>query len=58
MDVLARVPQRVLLKYEGEMNDVPKNVMIKKWLPQRAILCKILSVLIILDFIGITVETR
>jgi len=40
-EVLAELPQRVLLKYEGEMEDKPKNVMTKKWLPQRDILCKI-----------------
>ncbi|XP_026817843.1 UDP-glucuronosyltransferase 2C1-like isoform X2 [Rhopalosiphum maidis] len=37
-DALAEVPQRVLLKYEGEMKDKPKNVMTSKWLPQRDIL--------------------
>ncbi|KAE9540022.1 hypothetical protein AGLY_005274 [Aphis glycines] len=35
---LARVPQRVLLKYEDEMDDKPENIMTKKWLPQRDIL--------------------
>lgn len=38
-EVLAQVPQRVLWKYEDEMKDLPKNVMIRKWLPQRDILC-------------------
>lgn len=37
---LAQVTQRVLWKYEGEMEDIPPNVMIKKWFPQRDILCK------------------
>ncbi|KAL4119334.1 hypothetical protein QTP88_012152 [Uroleucon formosanum] len=37
-NALAEVPQRVLLKYEGEMTDKPKNVMTSKWLPQRDIL--------------------
>ncbi|XP_027847828.2 UDP-glucosyltransferase 2 isoform X1 [Aphis gossypii] len=37
-DALAEVPQRVLLKFEGEMKDKPKNVMTSKWLPQRDIL--------------------
>lgn len=36
---LARVPQKVLWKYEGEMKDKPKNVMTLKWFPQRDILC-------------------
>ncbi|CAI6347273.1 unnamed protein product [Macrosiphum euphorbiae] len=35
---LARVPQKVLWKYEGEMKDKPKNVMTRKWIPQRDIL--------------------
>jgi len=29
-EAIAQLPQRVLLKYEGEMEDKPKNVMIKK----------------------------
>lgn len=37
-EALADVPQRVLWKYEGEMKDKPKNVMTKKWFPQREIL--------------------
>lgn len=40
IDALAEVPQRVLLKYEGEMKNKPKNIMTSKWLPQRDILCK------------------
>jgi len=40
-EALAQVPQRVLWKYEDEMEDKPKNVMIKKWFPQRDILSKI-----------------
>lgn len=40
-NALAALPQRVLLKYEGKMEDKPKNVMIKKWFPQRDILSKI-----------------
>eukprot|EP00102_Acyrthosiphon_pisum_P011884 XP_008180806.1 PREDICTED: UDP-glucuronosyltransferase 2B2 isoform X2 [Acyrthosiphon pisum] len=37
-EALAQVPQRILWKYEGEMVNKPKNVMIRKWLPQREIL--------------------
>ncbi|CAI6355963.1 unnamed protein product [Macrosiphum euphorbiae] len=37
-EALAQVPQRVLWKYEGKMVNKPKNVMIRKWLPQREIL--------------------
>lgn len=40
-EALARVPQRVLLKYEGHMADKPKNVMLSKWFPQRDILCTV-----------------
>ncbi|XP_050538589.1 uncharacterized protein LOC126904008 [Daktulosphaira vitifoliae] len=35
---VARLPQRVLWKYECEMEDKPDNVMTKKWFPQRDIL--------------------
>lgn len=40
-EVLGKIPQRVLWKYEDEMKDKPDNVMIRKWMPQRDILCKI-----------------
>nr|XP_053656174.1 UDP-glycosyltransferase UGT5-like [Cherax quadricarinatus]XP_053656175.1 UDP-glycosyltransferase UGT5-like [Cherax quadricarinatus] len=33
-----RLPQRVLWKYEEELEEVPDNVMIRKWLPQQDIL--------------------
>ncbi|KAK8724674.1 hypothetical protein OTU49_011203, partial [Cherax quadricarinatus] len=33
-----RLPQRVIWKYEEELEDVPDNVMISKWLPQQDIL--------------------
>jgi len=42
-EVLSRVPQRVLWKYEEDMEDKPENVMISKWFPQREILRKIFS---------------
>ncbi|KAE9527249.1 hypothetical protein AGLY_012947 [Aphis glycines] len=38
IEVLAQIPQRILWKYEGELENKPKNVMMKKWLPQRDIL--------------------
>lgn len=38
MEVLGKVPQNVLWKYESEMPDKPANVMTKKWFPQRDIL--------------------
>ncbi|KAL5242234.1 hypothetical protein ACI65C_009644 [Semiaphis heraclei] len=38
-EALAEVPQRILWKYEKEyMVNKPKNVMIRKWFPQREIL--------------------
>lgn len=40
-EALSQVPQRVLWKYEGEMENKPKNVMTKPWFPQRDILRKI-----------------
>lgn len=40
IEVLAQIPQRILWKYEGELENKPKNVMMKKWLPQRDILSK------------------
>lgn len=42
MDALSQVPQRVLWKHEDEIENLPKNIMIKKWLPQHEILCNIL----------------
>ncbi|CAI6346307.1 unnamed protein product [Macrosiphum euphorbiae] len=38
IDALAQIPQRVLWKYEDEIENLPKNFMIKKWLPQHEIL--------------------
>ncbi|XP_050434109.1 UDP-glucosyltransferase 2-like [Adelges cooleyi] len=35
---LARLPQRILWKYENEMEDKPDNVMTRNWFPQRDIL--------------------
>lgn len=40
IETLALLPQRVLLKYEGEMKDRPNNIMTRNWLPQREILCE------------------
>lgn len=39
-EAFRQIPQRVLWKYENEMEDKPKNVMIRNWFPQREILCK------------------
>lgn len=38
VEALARIPERVLWKYEGDIEDKPTNVMTKQWLPQREIL--------------------
>ncbi|XP_022168401.1 UDP-glucuronosyltransferase 2C1-like isoform X1 [Myzus persicae] len=38
IDTFAQVPQRILWKYECEINDLPKNIMTRKWFPQREIL--------------------
>ncbi|VVC25656.1 UDP-glucuronosyl/UDP-glucosyltransferase [Cinara cedri] len=39
VEALAEIPQRVLWKYENRnLKDVPKNVMINNWFPQRDIL--------------------
>lgn len=38
-DAFAELPLRVLWKYDGDvMENQPRNVMIKKWFPQRDIL--------------------
>lgn len=42
-EALEQLPQRVLLKYEGEMVDKPKNVMTRKWFPQRDILSMVFN---------------
>lgn len=44
-NVFAKLPIRVLWKYEEEMPDKPDNVFISKWMPQRDILSKKLIVL-------------
>lgn len=42
IEVLGQVPQRVLLKYEEEITcDLPKNIMTRKWFPQRDILSNV-----------------
>jgi len=38
-EALSRVPQKVLWKYNGEIKNKPKNVLTRKWFPQRDILC-------------------
>lgn len=39
IEALGDIPQRVLWKYESEnIKEIPKNVMLRKWFPQRSIL--------------------
>ncbi|XP_069190581.1 UDP-glycosyltransferase UGT5 isoform X2 [Procambarus clarkii] len=38
IQVFRRLPQRVLWKYEEELENLPDNMMIRKWLPQQDIL--------------------
>lgn len=39
VEALKDIPQRVLWKYENQnLTNLPKNVMINKWFPQRDIL--------------------
>lgn len=46
VEALGELPVRVLWKYESELlGDLPKNVMIRKWFPQRDILGNYLSFL-------------
>lgn len=40
-EAFSELPQRILWKYDGDvMENQPKNIMIKKWFPQRDILGK------------------
>lgn len=41
IESFAQVPQRVLWKYDGEINGLPENIMTRKWFPQRDILRKL-----------------
>ncbi|KAK8724722.1 hypothetical protein OTU49_011233, partial [Cherax quadricarinatus] len=38
LQAFRRLPQRVVWKYEGELKNVPDNVMITNWVPQQDIL--------------------
>lgn len=38
VEAFSEVPQRVLWKYDGEIEDMPDNIMTKNWFPQRDIL--------------------
>ncbi|KAK7086310.1 hypothetical protein SK128_005001 [Halocaridina rubra] len=38
IEAFRKMKQRVIWKFEGELDDPPKNVLIKRWLPQQDIL--------------------
>lgn len=41
LSALRRIPMKVLWKWEDDNpSDLPKNVIVRKWLPQRDVLCK------------------
>lgn len=40
---LARLQQNIIWKFEAELENVPKNVKIMKWLPQSDILGKLIN---------------
>ncbi len=42
LSAFADLPQRVLWKFESDLPDVPKNVLVRKWFPQNDILGKYL----------------
>lgn len=43
----AEIPQRVIWKYEEKMDNVPSNVMLSQWIPQRDILGRLYFILIL-----------
>lgn len=50
LQAVGKLKQRVLWKWENEtMLNQPPNVFIRKWMPQRDILCKIFILLCSLD---------
>lgn len=55
-NVFRKIPQRVLWKYEGEMEDKPTNVMTDNWFPQRDVLCKYLLLYRVVSIMCIAVS--
>lgn len=50
VEALGELPVRVLWKYESDViGDLPKNVMIRRWFPQRDILSNYLSIIMVID---------
>lgn len=37
VEAFAEVPYKVLLKMDGQLNNVSKNVLVRKWMPQQDI---------------------
>lgn len=37
-DAFAEIPQQVIWKFEEQIENLPENVMVAKWIPQRDIL--------------------
>lgn len=52
LDAFREIPQRVLWKYESEnLGELPDNVKIRKWFPQREILGKYLISVVYVVFV-------
>lgn len=47
VNAFAKLPQRVLLKYEGEIKNKPENIMTVEWFPQRDVLSEFYMIIII-----------
>lgn len=43
LNVFRKLPQKILWKWEGNMTDLPPNVMTSKWVPQQDILGKTIN---------------
>ena len=53
LSAFAKLPYKVLWKYEEEgLENVPRNVLIQKWLPQQDVLGKINALLIVIIACG------
>lgn len=38
VETFTQIPQRVLWKYDGDIKNLPDNIMTRNWFPQRDIL--------------------